>query len=47
VKKAGADIILSNHTNYDGSKMKLAALAKRKAGILIPTSSATTASNAI
>ncbi len=32
VKKAGADIILSNHTNYDGSKMKLAALAKRKAG---------------
>jgi metallo-beta-lactamase class B len=28
--KAGADIILSNHTNYDGSKMKLAALAKRK-----------------
>ena len=32
MKKAGADIILSNHTNYDGSKMKLAALAKRKAG---------------
>jgi len=32
VKKAGADIILSNHTNYDGSKTKLAALAKRKAG---------------
>jgi len=31
-KKAGADIILSNHTNYDGSKTKLAALAKRKPG---------------
>ncbi len=30
VTKAGADIILSNHTNTDGSKMKLAALAKRK-----------------
>jgi len=32
VAKAGADIILSNHTNYDGSKMKLAALANRKPG---------------
>jgi len=31
-RKAGADIILSNHTNYDGSKTKLAALAKRKPG---------------
>jgi metallo-beta-lactamase class B len=30
--KAGADIILSNHTNTDGSKTKLAALAKRKSG---------------
>src|SRR5947208_2619067 len=30
VTKAGADIILSNHTNTDGSKMKLAGLAKRK-----------------
>jgi len=30
--KAGADIILSNHTNTDGSKVKLAALAKRKPG---------------
>jgi metallo-beta-lactamase class B len=30
--KAGADVILSNHTNYDGSKIKLPALAKRKAG---------------
>jgi metallo-beta-lactamase class B len=25
--KAGADVILSNHTNYDGSKIKLPALA--------------------
>jgi metallo-beta-lactamase class B len=32
VSKAGADIILSNHTNTDGSKKKLPALAKRKAG---------------
>jgi metallo-beta-lactamase class B len=32
VQKAGADIILSNHTNTDGSKTKLAALAKRKPG---------------
>jgi metallo-beta-lactamase class B len=30
--KAGADIILSNHTNTDGSKTKLQALAKRKPG---------------
>jgi metallo-beta-lactamase class B len=32
VAKAGADIILSNHTNTDGSKTKLPALAKRKSG---------------
>ena len=32
VSKAGADIILSNHTNTDGSKRKLPALAKRNAG---------------
>ena len=32
VSKAGADIILSNHTNTDGSKKKLPALANRKAG---------------
>lgn len=32
VAKAGADIILSNHTNTDGSKTKLPALAKRKPG---------------
>jgi metallo-beta-lactamase class B len=30
--KAGADIILSNHTIYDGSKTKLPAVAARKAG---------------
>src|SRR5437016_9887994 len=30
--QAGADIILSNHTNTDGSKTKLQALAKRKPG---------------
>src|SRR5262245_50282658 len=32
VTKAGADIILSNHTNTDGSKTKRPALAKRKSG---------------
>jgi len=31
-KAAGADVILSNHTNFDGSKTKLPALATRKAG---------------
>jgi metallo-beta-lactamase class B len=29
---AGADVLLSNHTDYDGSKLKLPALAKRAAG---------------
>ena len=32
VARAGADIILSNHTNYDGSKVKQPALATRKSG---------------
>jgi metallo-beta-lactamase class B len=32
VTRAGADIILSNHTNYDGSKVKQPALATRRAG---------------
>ena len=30
--KAGADILLSNHTNFDGSKAKLPALKTRKPG---------------
>jgi metallo-beta-lactamase class B len=30
--KAGADVLLSNHSNYDGTKTKLPALAKRTAG---------------
>jgi len=30
--KAGADVILSNHTQYDGTKGKLAALKTRKPG---------------
>jgi metallo-beta-lactamase class B len=32
VGNAGADVLLSNHTIYDGSKIKLPALLKRKAG---------------
>ena len=32
VDKAGADVLLSNHTIYDGSKVKLPALSKRKSG---------------
>jgi len=32
VTKAGADVILSNHTVYDGSKMKLPAMLTRKPG---------------
>lgn len=31
-KAAGADVMLSNHTDFDGSKTKLPALAKRRAG---------------
>jgi len=30
--KAGADALISNHTNLDGSKMKMSALAARKPG---------------
>lgn len=30
VAKAGADVLISNHTNFDGSKTKQPALAKRK-----------------
>src|SRR4029077_17254366 len=32
VAQAGADVIISNHTNYDGSKTKLPVLATRKTG---------------
>jgi metallo-beta-lactamase class B len=32
VAKTGPDVAISNHTIYDGSKTKLPALAKRKAG---------------
>ena len=32
VEKTGADVLLSNHTIYDGSKVKLPALLKRKPG---------------
>jgi metallo-beta-lactamase class B len=32
VRKANADVLLSNHTIFDGSKTKLPALATRKAG---------------
>ena len=32
VAKAGADVIISNHTNYDGSKIKLPAVLNRKQG---------------
>ena len=29
---AGADALISNHTDYDGSKIKLPAVARRKPG---------------
>jgi metallo-beta-lactamase class B len=32
VTKAGADVLIANHPNQDGAKMKLAALAKRRPG---------------
>ena len=32
VAKAGADVLIANHTNLDGSKVKLPALAARKPG---------------
>ena len=32
VEKAGADVLISNHTDFDGSKTKLPALATRKPG---------------
>ena len=32
VTRAGADVAVSNHTDYDGSKTKIPALATRKAG---------------
>ena len=32
MQKAGADIILSNHTDWDGSKINLPRLAKREPG---------------
>lgn len=31
-RAAGADVLISNHTNFDGSKTKLPAMATRKAG---------------
>jgi metallo-beta-lactamase class B len=36
VKQAGADIILSNHTDWDGSKVNLPKLATRAAGSVNP-----------
>ena len=32
VAKAGADVLIANHTRFDGTKAKVAALAKRKPG---------------
>jgi metallo-beta-lactamase class B len=32
VEKAGADVVIANHTNFDGSKTKLPAVLARKAG---------------
>ncbi len=36
VQQAGADIILSNHTDWDGAKVNLPRLAKRAAGSANP-----------
>ena len=36
VTAAGADVLLSNHTDYDGTKVKLPALAARKPGAAHP-----------
>ena len=32
VQKAGADVLIANHTNFDGSKTKLPLVAKRQSG---------------
>jgi metallo-beta-lactamase class B len=32
VTKAGADVLIANHTNFDGSKTKLPAVLARKPG---------------
>jgi metallo-beta-lactamase class B len=32
VSKNGADVLIANHTNFDGTKTKLPALAKRQPG---------------
>ena len=32
VAKAGADVLFANHTDFDGTKTKIPALAQRKAG---------------
>ena len=42
VAKAGADVLISNHTIFDGSKTKLPALASRRPAIRIRTSSVVT-----
>lgn len=36
-RSAGADVLLSNHTDYDGSKEKQPALAGREPASRIPT----------
>lgn len=36
VAKAGADVLIANHTNFDGSKVKIPMLAKRTAGVPHP-----------
>lgn len=32
VTRAGADVLIANHTNFDGTKVKVPALAKRRPG---------------